>query len=43
MLREHKEPLIKKLLQTKPISYSNDRPSVDIDRLKAQMTPRKTE
>ena len=38
MLVEHKKPLIKKLLATKPISYA-DASTVVIDRFKAQETP----
>jgi hypothetical protein len=38
MLVEHKKPLIKKLLETKPISYA-DASTVVIDRFKAQETP----
>jgi hypothetical protein len=39
MLREHKQPLIKKLLLAKPISYAQNTPTVEIDRFKAQETP----
>ena len=38
MLVEHKKPLIKKLLETKPISYAGTA-EVVIDRFKAQETP----
>jgi DNA-binding beta-propeller fold protein YncE len=38
MLVEHKRPLIRKLLETKPISYAGAS-TVEIDRFKAQETP----